>query len=504
MVVYDDVEGQIVVHDAGIDRERVDRTFPDFETFGEFRLIHRVGDMHIPRIPMAEPLALQCRHFVDCIKAGQRAGHRLRGRREGRRGARGGERVARERWRTRPDPRLTMSAAMDTIPLVDLKAQYRAIGPEIEAAIGRVLERQSFINAAETRAFEEEFAAFCEAPEAIGVSNGTTAIELILNALGVGPGDEVITVSHTFMATVGAVLRTGATPVLVDVDEATWTMSPEQVARAVTPRTRAILPVHLYGNPADVPAIAAAAPGIPIVEDAAQAHGARYHGRAVGSDSAAASYSFYPGKTLGAYGDAGAVTTADPELALRLRRLRDHGRFGAKYEHASVGTNARMSEIQAAVLRTKLAHLPEWVAEPGSGSAGSTRSGWPTPRFASSGSSRGPSTPGTCSSCSTPIATGSPRSSASAGSRPASTTRSRCTASRRWPSAPHRVQGGELPVTDALAATCLSLPIYPELGDDGVDTGRRGGARRARRRACLRGRPPTGRFGSSASAAAGR
>ena len=123
-----------------------------------------------------------------------------------------------------------------------------------------------------------------------------------------------------------------------------------------------MLPVHLYGNPADIPAIAAAAPGIPIVEDAAQAHGARYHGRAVGSDSAAASYSFYPGKTLGAYGDAGAVTTADPELALRLRPLRDHGRFGAKYEHATVGTNARMAELQAAVLRTKLAHLPEWVA----------------------------------------------------------------------------------------------------------------------------------------------
>jgi dTDP-4-amino-4,6-dideoxygalactose transaminase len=138
-----------------------------------------------------------------------------------------------------------MSAAMQSIPLVDLKAQYGAIGPEIEAAIARVLERQSFINAAETRAFEEEFAAFCEAPEAIGVSNGTTAIELILNALGAGPGDEVITVSHTFMATVGAVLRTGATPVLVDVDPDTWTMSPDQVAWAVTGRTKAILPVHL-------------------------------------------------------------------------------------------------------------------------------------------------------------------------------------------------------------------------------------------------------------------
>jgi dTDP-3-amino-3,4,6-trideoxy-alpha-D-glucose transaminase len=361
-----------------------------------------------------------------------------------------------------------MSAAVEPIPLVDLKAQYRAIGPEVEAAIGRVLARQSFVNGAETRAFEEEFAAFCEAPETVGVSNGTTAIELILNALGVGPGDEVVTVSHTFMATVGAILRTGATPVLVDVDEATWTMSPEQVAQAVTSQTKAIVPVHLYGNPADVPAIAAAAPGVPIVEDAAQAHGARYRGRAVGAAAAAASYSFYPGKTLGAYGDAGAVTTADSELALRLRRLRDHGRFGAKYEHASVGTNARMSEIQAAVLRTKLAHLPGWIAERrrlcaryeerlASADVRLQRvEPWAEPtwhlyvllhserdRLAAELRERGIST-----GVHYPIPVH--RQPAMAG-------------------APHRVQGGRLPVTDELAATCLSLPIYPELAGDGVD-----------------------------------
>ena len=361
-----------------------------------------------------------------------------------------------------------MTAAMTPIPLVDLKAQYRAIGPEIEAAIAGVLERQSFINSGETRAFEEEFAAFCDAPEAVGVSNGTTAIELVLNALGVGRGDEVVTVSHTFMATVGAILRTGATPVLVDVDPDTWTMSAEQVARAVTPQTKAILPVHLYGNPADVPAIAAAAPGIPVVEDAAQAHGARLHGRAVGSESAAASYSFYPGKTLGAYGDAGAVTTGDPDLALRLRQLRDHGRFGAKYEHATVGTNARMAEIQAAVLRTKLRHLPGWIAArqrlcaryedrlAGADVRLQRIEAWAEPtwhlyvllhperdRLAGELRERG-------------IATGVHypipvhRQPALAGVE-------------------HRVQGGALPVTDELAATCLSLPIYPELGDDGVD-----------------------------------
>ena len=356
---------------------------------------------------------------------------------------------------------------MEPIPLVDLKAQYRAIHGDVEAAIARVLERQAFINGAETRAFEAEFAAFCEAPEAVGVSNGTTAIELILNALGVGGGDEVITVSHTFMATVGAILRTGATPVLVDVDAATWTMSPEQVAGAVTPRTKAILPVHLYGNPADVPAIAAAAPGVPIVEDAAQAHGARYHGRALGADSVATSYSFYPGKTLGAYGDAGAVTPADSELALRLRRLRDHGRFGAKYEHASVGTNARMSEIQAAVLRAKLAHLPGWIAArqrlcalyerllKGPGIRLQRVEPWAEhtwhlfvllhpdrDRLAAELRERG-------------IATGV--------HYPIPVHRQPAMAD-----APHRVHGGELPVTDELAAMCLSLPVYPELGEDGV------------------------------------
>ena len=356
---------------------------------------------------------------------------------------------------------------MDAIPLVDLKAQYRAIGPEIEAAIARVLERQSFINAAETRAFEEEFAAFCEAPEAIAVSNGTTAIELILNALGVGPGDEVITVSHTFMATVGAVLRTGATPVLVDVDQATWTMSPEQAARAVTPRTKAILPVHLYGNPADVPALAAAAPGIPIVEDAAQAHGARYHGRAVGSDSAAASYSFYPGKTLGAYGDAGAVTTADPELALCLRRLRDHGRYGAKYEHASVGTNARMSEIQAAVLRTKLAHLPDWVA------VRQRLCGLYEEQLAGADVRLQRVEPWAEHTWHLYVLLHADRDRIATGlkERGISTGVHYPIPVHRQPAmvdVPHRVQDGELPVTDALAATCLSLPIYPELGDDGV------------------------------------
>jgi dTDP-3-amino-3,4,6-trideoxy-alpha-D-glucose transaminase len=357
---------------------------------------------------------------------------------------------------------------MTAIPLVDLKAQHAAIGGEIDAAIGRVIERQAFINGPETKAFEAEFAGFCEAPEAVAVSSGTTAIELTLEALGVGPGDEVVTVSHTFMATAGAILRTGASLVLVDVDEHTWTMSPEQVARAVGPRTRAIVPVHIYGNPADVPAIAAAAPGVPIVEDAAQAHGARYHGGAVGSGSAAATYSFYPGKTLGAYGDAGAVTTADPDLALGIRQLRDHGRFGAKYEHARVGTNARASEIQAAVLRAKLAHLPEWIEARQRLCA----------RY-----EQALDLPGLRLQRIEPWAEHTyhlfvilhaerDRLAAALREQGISTGVHYPVPVHRQPAlegTDHRVVGGSLPVTDELAATCLSLPIYPELGDDGVD-----------------------------------
>ena len=247
------------------------------------------------------------------------------------------------------------------IPLVDLGAQYRTITSEVDEALRRVVDRQSFVDGVETAAFEREFAEFCDSSWAIAVSNGTAALELTLEALGIGQGDEVVTVAHTFIATVAAIVRVGATPVFVDISSENWTMSPEAVGAAITPRTRAIVPVHLYGHPADVPALAAAAPGIPIVEDAAQAHGARYHGAAVGTAAAAACFSFYPAKNLGAYGDAGAIVTDDEMLAQRLRALRDHGRSGGKYVHRVMGTNARMAELQAAVLRVKLPHLEEWT-----------------------------------------------------------------------------------------------------------------------------------------------
>jgi dTDP-4-amino-4,6-dideoxygalactose transaminase len=247
------------------------------------------------------------------------------------------------------------------VPFVDLLAQYRTIKPAVDEALERVLARQCFVDGPETAAFEQEFADFCRAESAVAVSSGTSALELTLEALGVGPGDEVVTVAHTFIATVAAIVRRGATPVFVDVRADNWTMAPEAVADAVTERTRAIVPVHLYGHPADVPAVSEAAPSIPLIEDAAQAHGGSYHGRSVGSAATAACFSFYPTKNLGAYGDAGAVTTNDGELAKRLRQLRDHGRDVTRNDHRLVGSNARIDELQAAVLRAKLAHLPGWI-----------------------------------------------------------------------------------------------------------------------------------------------
>jgi dTDP-4-amino-4,6-dideoxygalactose transaminase len=277
----------------------------------------------------------------------------------------GGGKVNRLMLKGEPQPPARVPLADDgapgRLPLVDLRAQYQSIREDIWSAIERVLERQVFLSGPETEAFESEFADFSSAPACVALSNGTVALELTLAALGIGPGDEVVTVSHTFVATVAAISRTGAKPVLVDVDEESWTMSPQMVADAVGPRTKAIIPVHIYGHPADIPAIAAAAPGVPIVEDAAQAHGALYYGRPVGSDSIAATFSFFPGKNLGAYGDAGAVITPDEELAARIRALRDHGRAGGKYVHRTVGTNARIDELQAAVLRTKLPHLRTWT-----------------------------------------------------------------------------------------------------------------------------------------------
>ena len=248
------------------------------------------------------------------------------------------------------------------IPFVDLKAQYRSIKPEVTAAIAGVLESCEFTLGSEVAAFEEEFAAYCRAEHGVGVNSGTSALHLALLAAGVGPGDEVITVPFTFLATVSAIDYTGARPVFVDVDPRTLTMDPAALEAAITPRTRAVIPVHLYGRPADMDPIVAIARrhGLVVIEDAAQAHGADYKGRRVGTLGDMACFSFYPGKNLGAYGEGGLVVTDSPEYTRTLRMLRDWG-AEKKYEHVLKGYNYRMEGIQGAVLRVKLRHLDDWT-----------------------------------------------------------------------------------------------------------------------------------------------
>jgi dTDP-4-amino-4,6-dideoxygalactose transaminase len=244
------------------------------------------------------------------------------------------------------------------VPFVNLKAQYAALRPELDAAIMEVLESAAFAGGPFVAQFEQQFAGFCECPHAIGLGSGTDALWLTLLALGVRPGDEVITVPNTFIATAEAVTYCGAKPVFVDADERTYTMAPAAIEAAITPRTRAILPVHLYGQTADMDPILEVARkhGLPVVEDACQAHGARYKGKRAGSLGDAGCFSFYPGKNLGAFGEAGAVVTRSQELADRIRTLRDHGQ-ARKYVHSMIGWNARMDGIQGAVLGVKLAHL---------------------------------------------------------------------------------------------------------------------------------------------------
>lgn len=250
------------------------------------------------------------------------------------------------------------------IPLVDLKAQYKRYKSEINDAIQRVIENTSFILGPEVTAFEIEFANFCEAKYAVGVSSGTDALHLALRACGVKAGDEVITSPFTFIATAEAISMCGARPVFVDIDAKTYNLDPRCIEAAITTHTRAIMPVHLYGQPADMDAICDIAQKyqLRVVEDAAQAHGARYKGKRVGTLADVAGFSFYPGKNLGAYGDAGAVVTNDEEIANNVRLLRDHGRRN-KYEHLVEGFGNRLDAIQAAILRAKLPHLETWNSQ---------------------------------------------------------------------------------------------------------------------------------------------
>jgi dTDP-4-amino-4,6-dideoxygalactose transaminase len=248
------------------------------------------------------------------------------------------------------------------VAYLDLKAQYHSIKPEIDGAIARVLDSGQFVLGSEVAEFEREFAAYCGASHCIALNSGTSALHLALLAANVGPDDEVITVPFTFVASVAAITYTGARPVLVDIDPQSFTIDVPAIEAAITPRTKAILVVHLYGQAADMDPIMEIARrhGLVVIEDAAQAHGAKYKGRPVGSIGDMACFSFYPGKNLGAYGEGGAVTTSNPEYERSVRMLRDWGQ-DAKYHHVLRGFNYRMEAFQGAILRVKLRHLERWT-----------------------------------------------------------------------------------------------------------------------------------------------
>jgi dTDP-4-amino-4,6-dideoxygalactose transaminase len=247
------------------------------------------------------------------------------------------------------------------VRFVDLSAQHRPLESELKDVFNRVLANGSFVLGPEVENFEKMFAAYCGVEHCITVTNGTAALQLVLQGLGVGPGDEVVTVAHTFIATAEAINAAGARPVFVDIDPLSYTMDPTKLEKAITLKTKAIIPVHLYGQPADMDAINAIAAkhSIPVIEDSCQAHGAKYKGRPAGSLGTAACFSFYPSKNLGACGEGGAVTTDNAELAKKIRMLRDHGSV-KKYEHDFPAYNLRLEGIQGGVLAVKLPHLDGW------------------------------------------------------------------------------------------------------------------------------------------------
>lgn len=249
------------------------------------------------------------------------------------------------------------------IPFLDLKSPYLELKDQLDDVYRRVMTSGQYILGQEVKAFEEEFAAYCEAKHCLGVANGLDALHLIIRAMDIGPGDEVIVPSNTYIATWLAVSYAGATPVPVEPDDRTYNLDPARIEEAITTKTRAIIAVHLYGQPADMDAINSLASqhGLKVIEDAAQAHGARYKGRRAGSLGDAAGFSFYPGKNLGAFGDGGAVMTNDDELADKVRMLRNYG-SRLKYYNEARGFNSRLDEIQAALLRVKLTRLEEWNA----------------------------------------------------------------------------------------------------------------------------------------------
>jgi len=250
---------------------------------------------------------------------------------------------------------------METVPYLDLRSQYRPLRSEVLKAFEEICESTSFAQGRATSEFEAKFAAYCGVDHCVSLNSGTSALHLALRCLNVGPGDEVVTVSMTFIATAWAISYVGATPAFVDIDPVRRTLNPDSLEVAITSRTKAIIPVHLYGMPAEMDRIMAIAErhGVPVIEDAAQAHGARYKSRRVGQFGKIACFSFYPSKNLGAYGEGGALITNDPSIAHRARSLRDHAQ-SQKYLHDEIGYNYRMDSFQAGVLSIKLKHLDEW------------------------------------------------------------------------------------------------------------------------------------------------
>jgi dTDP-4-amino-4,6-dideoxygalactose transaminase len=357
---------------------------------------------------------------------------------------------------------------MRKLPLVDLHAQYASIATEIDDAIRNVVKSAAFVGGPAVRELEQAFATFCECPRVVSCGNGTDAIYLVLRALGIGHGDEVITVTNTFIATAEAISTAGASPVFVDVRADTALIDTTKLEAAITPRTRAIIPVHLYGQPADMNEVMriANARQLTVIEDAAQAHGARYRGRRVGTLATAATFSFYPGKNLGAYGDGGAIAFTDSALADRCAMLRDHGRTD-KYLHELEGVNSRLDTLQAAVLLVKLARLDAWNA------ARRRAAAWYLERLAGIPDLVLPT-----------VADGNEVVWHLFVVRHPQRERLRDACEKagigvgiHYPVPLHRQPAfarlgysqGQFPVAEELAATCLSLPMFPELTEADVD-----------------------------------
>lgn len=353
---------------------------------------------------------------------------------------------------------------METVPYLDLQAQYRTLSSEVLSELEKICESTSFAQGPATSQFEVEFAAYCGVDHCVSLNSGTSALHLALRCLDVGPGDEVVTVSMTFIATAWAISYVGATPVFVDIDPVRRTLNPDNLEAAITSRTKVIMPVHLYGMPAEMDRINEIAErhGVPVIEDSAQAHGARYRGRRVGQFGQIACFSFYPGKNLGAYGEGGALVTNDASIAHRARSLRDHAQ-SQRYLHDEIGYNYRMDSFQGAVLSIKLKHLDEWNTARVESARYYTEllkdSSYKLPAHISDSECVWH-----CYVIDTPQRDRVRSALQDAGIQSAIHYPVPVHLQKAYAHLDYR--SGDLPVTEALCEHCLSLPIYPELSKE--------------------------------------